>query len=198
MKKNSFYIPLLFLITTIHITKSEEVGADNKSNAEQELEARIEAEREDMGYLLSKKEAIPILIGALGLGALAGTLDAQKSGLQGLRKAGAISIATLGAGVIGEFLALSLAEYNRHKIDSIIDKRTSLSKLEELSGRQSLLFIAAYRRNLPFMKLLINYDPEFMKETGIWKALTELFFNAQPTKGRVERLKKFIAEIKIR
>ena len=38
-------------------------------------------------------------------------------------------------------------------------------------------------------KLLIEYQPNFVDQIGVWKALTELYFNKKPTSGRIQRLK---------
>ena len=94
----------------------------------------------------------------------------------------------------GADLVHSMETWQQDKINNVLETRTSFTSLKKLPQEQATLIVAAYRRNLPMMKLLIDHQPEFVTQTGVWKALTELYFNKKPTSGRVQRLKEMVTK----
>ncbi len=110
--------------------------------------------------------------------------------------AGAAVGAALGAARVAIPMALrsGLRMWQVRKINNVLQERTTLDGFATLPQGQAMLFVAAYKRNIPMVKLLVNRLSDFVNQEGVWKALTQLFFNETPTSARVKRLQKLIAE----
>ncbi len=80
------------------------------------------------------------------------------------------------------------------KINNTLKELTVLGGFEALSREQAMLFVAAYKRNIPMIKLLVNRLPDFVNRSGVWEALTQLFFNQKPTSSLVQRFQIGITE----
>ncbi len=117
-------------------------------------------------------------------------------GVAGGAGAGAAVGAALGAAQVAISMALKsgLRMWQVRKINNVLKERTTLDGFATLPQGQAMLFVAAYKRNVPMVKLLVNRLSDFVNQEGVWKALTELFFNETPTSVRVKRLQKLIAE----
>ena len=110
---------------------------------------------------------------------------------------GAAAGAAVGSAVGTGIAAVSgpgLRMWQVRKINNALKDLTALGNFKKLPQEQAMLFVAAYKRNVPMTKLLVNRLPDFVNQQGIWKALTKLFFNETPTSARVKRLQKLIAE----
>jgi hypothetical protein len=83
--------------------------------------------------------------------------------------------------------------WQRRKVSRIVNEHTGLD-FKTIPMRQALVFVAAYKRNVPLLQKLITEQSGFVLQPGVWKALTELFFNDYPVSSRVRKLQKMIQE----
>ena len=90
-------------------------------------------------------------------------------------------------------IAQGLKWWQRRKINNAVNEHLDGS-FNTFTKPQAMLIVAAYKRNVPLMKLLIDRQPEFMNQDGVWQLLTQLFYNQKPTKSRVKELQKMIQE----
>ena len=77
------------------------------------------------------------------------------------------------------------------KINHVLQNRTNLDNFKLLPKRQAMLFIAAYKKDEPLLKRLVDELADlFWEKRGVWNALAELFFDEPPTDMSVRRLKE--------
>jgi len=79
------------------------------------------------------------------------------------------------------------------KISDALSRHTNF-EFKSLPIEQAMLVVAAYKRNVPLLKSVAEIQAEFMNEKGVWKVVTELFYNQRPTKSRVRELQRMIQE----
>lgn len=108
-----------------------------------------------------------------------------------------VTVGALGGAIIGSMWSIPIAQglqwWQRRKIDGAVNEHLDVS-FKTMTKLQAMLVVAAYKRNVPLMKVLINRLPDFVNQKGVWQALTELFMNKKPTSARVKELKKLIQE----
>ncbi len=187
----SIVIAIGLLVQNIAIHTERGNAQSNPSKPPQEIHKTIEAFKEFYKNKEQQTENRAVIIGAV-LGSVPAYLS-YRHGTPLIGRnygGGAIGFILLGA-TLGKFFA----DKDIHKkISSILEKRTIFSSVWELSLEQRILFESAYQHNIAMMKLLIEYQPNFVDQIGVWKALTELYFNKKPTPGRIQRLKVHISK----
>ena len=207
MKKTFSIIIAISLLMQSGIHASEgEISGPETSKTIQEIHKAIEKIERDFKQALQQKKVIVAGSILVAIASFLLSLKIMKEG-QGSRSVlpilGIMTSALTSAlsSMIGILAASSLIidiqDSQLDRIDRVLEIRTSFTSLKELSREQAILIIATYRRNIPMMKLLINHQPEFVTQTGVWKALTELYFNQKPTSGRIQRLKEMIEKASI-
>ncbi len=141
----------------------------------------------DTTYVIGAvQEALPVTVGVGGA-----VVGAAVGAGAGAAVGGALGAAKV---AISTALRAGLRMWQIRKINNVLQERTTLNSFATLPRGQAMLFVAAYKRNIPVMKRLIGRLSDFVNQEGVWKALTELFFNEKPTSARVQRLQKLIAE----
>ena len=87
----------------------------------------------------------------------------------------------------------ALLQWQIRKISGVLNEYAQL-EFKSLPEEYALILVAAYKRNVPVLKSLVEIHEEFLSEKGIWKVITQLFYNQKPTKNRVKELQKMIQE----
>ena len=187
----SIAIAIGLLVQGIAIHTEGGNAQPNPSKPPQEIHKTIEAFKE---FYKNKKQQIENR--AVIIGDVLGSVPAYLSYRHGTPLIGRnYGEGAIGFILLGATLGKLFADKDIHeKINSILEKRTIFSSLWKLSLEQRILFEAAYQHNIAMMKLLIDYQPNFVDQIGVWKALTELYFNKKPTPGRIQRLKVEISK----
>jgi len=211
MKKRSFLGLVIGLLSMHFISYTVDMQEQEK-----ELTERVEmlrGERPYYGQAIRKGAAYGALAGSLigAGGAATGEISSQDSYMAGIsgiatgskraEKAGAVAgMGLLGAGggaLVGAMwsapVAASLRWWQVRKISNALKNHTGLN-FKTMPKEQAMLLVAAYRHNIPMMKVLINRQPDFVHQNGVWQALTELFYNQKPTFIRLKQLQQMIQE----
>ncbi len=205
----------LLLGAVIALCSQSIISSGNLSTQEKELEKQTEwlrGERSLKREHLAKGTAVGAATGAALLaGAAAVDPEYIDSGLEEevRRKGGsraerslaatpkALAVGASAGATIGAMWSLPIARglqwWQRRKINNAVNEHLD-SNVKVLTKPQAMLVIAAYKRNLPMLKVLIDRQLEFVNQDGVWKLLTELFYNQKPIKSRVKELQKMIQE----
>lgn len=192
------------------------MGSDNLSTQEKELEKQTEwlrgersLTREHFAKGVGYGAATGAVLGAGGaavgafnpddtlLGPVVKALGGSKKAQKAASVAGMGGYGSLGGAIIGAMWSIPIAQslqwWQRRKINTAVNEHLG-SNFKAFTKPQAMLIVAAYKRNVPLMQLLIDRQPEFMNQDGVWQLLTELFYNQKPTKSRVKELQKMIQE----
>jgi len=207
--KKSLLFGAVIMLSVYGVVLPQELTKEEKKLIRQAEVLR--AERGSYRRNLAKGTAIGAAAGAaLGAGGVAaGEIDPDETfsapiakmltGSKHAGKAGGIlgmSVqGALGGAVAGAIWSIpytaTMQWWQRRKVSRIVNEHTGFN-FKTIPMRQALVFVAAYKRNVPLLQKLITEQSGFVLQSGVWKALTELFFNDYPVSSRVRKLQKMI------
>lgn len=100
-----------------------------------------------------------------------------KEGATGIGSETVAASAGIGA-MIGAAVAVArqagINAWQLRKINNALNKHGVATPFRMLPPNQAMLLVAAYKRNLPMLKVLVEREAIFVNQPGVWNALAEL------------------------